>query len=459
MNPFQSLIFEYLGIMRKMGRYKFSSDSLANFITFYKFAYCHINLVSISMGLFDLFKKDRGYEIHSLEFCEVGKDGKRDTRPSNKHYTDSRYIMPVVKMTSRIDRTVKIKVRITEPSGKTHTYDFDAPLKPVENMSAQFPWWGSEKRDHFTAVGTWRFDILDEKDSVVISAPLEIAPLEDIWESNGWIYIVSHFEFRNVNGKGEVIDDWNTRNFLNPKYIQMRCRYTSYSDVARKITYRVEIRNERTGTIKKFDHTVTLKPLGGVQLLQICGWGAESGTSYAFGTYTYTLYYKNREMGRGRFEVMKSPKERGWIEPLALVLHFYNTDEDRDKWVVHDCAMNIADGKIVEQKSFSFKTGAYKRLIAGFQWRSLEKGHPLKLTFKFYMEGNLVYTSVQDAVTNEPDSKDIFQQDFELSSSMRLEGPNGITSPFPAGRYEVKLYLKTEELDEHFVMQRTLDVR
>ena len=91
------------------------------------------------MGLFDLFKKDRGYEIHSLEFCEVGKDGKRDTRPSSKHYTDSRYIMPVVKMTSRIDRTVKIKVRITEPSGKTHTYDFDAPLKPVENMSAQFP--------------------------------------------------------------------------------------------------------------------------------------------------------------------------------------------------------------------------------------------------------------------------------------------------------------------------------
>ena len=181
MNLFQFLIFAYLGIMRKMGRYKFPSDSLANFITFYKFAYCHINLVSISMGLFDLFKKDRGYEIHSLEFCEVGKDGKRDTRPSSKHYTDSRYIMPVVKMTSRIDRTVKIKVRITEPSGKTHTYDFDAPLKPVENMLAQFPWWGSEKRDHFTAVGTWRFDILDEEDHVVISAPLEIAPLEDIW--------------------------------------------------------------------------------------------------------------------------------------------------------------------------------------------------------------------------------------------------------------------------------------
>ena len=30
------------------------------------------------MGLFDIFKKDRGYDIHSLEFCEVGKDGKRE---------------------------------------------------------------------------------------------------------------------------------------------------------------------------------------------------------------------------------------------------------------------------------------------------------------------------------------------------------------------------------------------
>ena len=57
------------------------------------------------------------------------------------------------------------------------------------------------------------------------------------------------------------------------------------------------------------------------------------------------------------------------------------------------------------------------------------------------------------------DFRNIFQQEFEVSSSMRLEGPNGITSPFPAGRYEVELYLKTEELGEHFVMRRTLDVR
>ena len=324
-------------------------------------------------------------------------------------------------------------------------------------MSAQFPWWGSEKRDHFTSVGTWRFDILDEEDHVVISAPLEIAPLEDIWESMGWIHIVSNFEFRNINGNGEVIDDWNTGNFVEPKYMQMRCRCTCYSDVVRKVTYRVEIKNERTGKIKSFDHTVTLTPRDGSQWLQRCGRGSDSGTSYAPGTHTYTLYYKSREMGRGRFEVVKSPKQRGWIEPLALVLHFCNTDEDRNKWVVYDCVMNIAEGQIVEQKSF--KANTYKMLLAGFQWRSLEKGHSLKLIFKFYMEGNLVYTSVQDAVTNEPDSKDIFQQNFEVSSSMRLEGPNGVTSPFPAGRYEVELYLKTEELDEHFVMRRTLDVR
>ena len=70
------------------------------------------------MGLFDLFKKDRGYEIHSLEFCEVGKDGKRNTRPSSKLYTDSRYIMPVVKMSSRIDRTVKIKYALPNQAEK-----------------------------------------------------------------------------------------------------------------------------------------------------------------------------------------------------------------------------------------------------------------------------------------------------------------------------------------------------
>ena len=238
-------------------------------------------------------------------------------------------------------------------------------------MSAQFPWWGSEKRDHFTAVGTWRFDILDEEDHVVISAPLEIVPLEDIWESMGWIHIVSNLEFRNINGKGEVIDDWNTGNFVEPKYMQMRCRCTCYSDVVRKVTYHVEIKNERTGKIKAFDHTVYSIPEMD-----------PNGCKYVAGApipvllmppalIPHTLYYKNREMGRGRFEVVKSPKQRGWIEPLALVLHFYNTDEEVQQWVTYDCALHIYEGKINEQKSF--KANTYKRLLAGFQWRSLEK--------------------------------------------------------------------------------------
>ena len=46
------------------------------------------------MGLFDIFKKDRGYDIHSLEFCEVGKDGKKETRPGLRLYDDARYVMP-----------------------------------------------------------------------------------------------------------------------------------------------------------------------------------------------------------------------------------------------------------------------------------------------------------------------------------------------------------------------------
>ena len=65
------------------------------------------------MGLFDIFKKDRGYDIHSLEFCEVGEEGKKETLPGLRLYDNARYVMPVVRMTSRVDRTVKMTVRIT----------------------------------------------------------------------------------------------------------------------------------------------------------------------------------------------------------------------------------------------------------------------------------------------------------------------------------------------------------
>ena len=411
------------------------------------------------MGLFDIFKKDRGYDIHSLEFCEVGKDGKRETLPSLKHYTDSRYIMPVVKMTSRIDRTVKMKVRITEPNSKVHVYDFDAPLTPAENISAQLPWWGSEKRDYFTTVGTWQFDVLDEDDQVVISAPLEIASLDSLWEEKGWIHVTTHLEFRNIDYSGNAIDDWGTKSFVEPQYIQMRCGYTCYSKVERKVSYHVEIVHEQTGRTKSFDYTATLDPRGG--WLQMCGWGSQSGTSYSPGSYIYTLSYKGKRLASGRFEVAKSPRQQGWIEPEALVLYFYNTDDELKLWVAYDCGMNLdlAKGELIKQQTF--KANAYKKAVAGFQWRSLEKGHRLKLTFKFYMDGRLVYSNSSHVVTHDPDltKQDIFEQDFEVSGSMRLEDSNGELHTFPAGRYQVEVYLETEELAEHFLMRRILDVR
>ena len=396
------------------------------------------------MGLFDFFKKDRGYDIHSLEFCEVGKDGKRETLPSLKLYTDSRYIMPVVKMTSRIDRTVKMKVRITEPNSKVHVYDFDAPLTPAENISAQLPWWGSEKRDYFTTVGTWQFDVLDEDDQVVISAPLEIASLDSLWEEKGWIQLVSGFEFCNTHNDYTIIDHWGTREFMEPEYIGMRCKYMSFSKVEREVTYDVRIENLATGKVKAFSHTVTLKPQGG--WLQMCGWGSQSGTSYSPGSYIYTLSYKGKRLASGRFEVAKSPRQQGWIEPEALVLYFYNTDDELRKWQLQS-ASTIVVGKPVEQQSF--KGDSYTSLIAGFQWKSLEGNHPLKLTFKFYYNGNLLYTWVSNGETIGRSLQKIMYSGVIYRTS---------SSTFPAGRYKVELYLETDELHEHFVMERTIDV-
>ena len=337
-------------------------------------------------------------------------------------------------------------------------YDFDAPLTPAENISAQLPWWGSEKRDYFTTVGTWQFDVLDEDDQVVISAPLEIASLDDIWEGTGWIHVTTHLEFRNIDYSGNAIDDWGTKSFVEPQYIQMRCGYTCYSKVERKVAYHVEIEHEQTGRTKSFDYTATLDPRGG--WLQMCGWGSQSGTSYSPGSYIYTLSYKGKRLASGRFEVAKSPRQQGWIEPEALVLYFYNTDDELKLWVAYDCGMNLdlAKGELIKQQTF--KANAYKKAVAGFQWRSLEKGHRLKLTFKFYMDGRLVYSNSSHVVTHDPDltKQDIFEQDFEVSGSMRLEDSNGELHPFPAGRYQVKVYLETRELAEHLVMQQTIDL-
>ena len=198
------------------------------------------------MGLFDFFKKDRGYDIHSLEFCEVGKDGKKETRPGLRLYDDARYVMPVVRMTSRVERTVQMTVRITNPEGVVRTYTLDAPLRPFENQEAHLSWWGSESRTAFSKTGTWRFEVLDENDEVVIEAPLEIAPEDEIWEGTGWIHVTTHLEFRNIDYSGNAIDDWGTKSFVEPQYIQMRCGYTCYSKVERKVTYHVEIEHEQS---------------------------------------------------------------------------------------------------------------------------------------------------------------------------------------------------------------------
>ena len=395
------------------------------------------------MGLFDIFKKDRGYDIHSLEFCEVGKDGKRETRPSLKHYTDSRYIMPVVKMTSRIDRAVKIKVRITEPGGKVHMYDFDAPLKPRENMSAYFPWWGSEKRDRFTTVGTWQFDVLDEDDQVVIGAPLEIVPVEDIWEGMGWIHVTSHLEFRNIDYHNNAIDDWGTKSFVEPQYIQMRCGYTCYSKVEREITYDVRIENLATGKTKEFNHTVKLDPRGG--WLQMCGWGNNKGTSYAPGKYVYRLYYRGTILGSGNFEVVKSPRQRGWIEPVSLVLYCCNTEDEISSWK-YDYARTLFSGKHIEQQSFK---GSYNILVAGFQYRSLESGHSFKLKYKFYVDGNLWATQVREHTTGQEDWLFI-----AFSSGVAAVGG----APLNSGRYLVEVYLETDDFEECCVSLRAISI-
>ena len=226
----------------------------------------------------------------------------------------------------------------------------------------------------------------------------------------------------------------------------MRCGYTCYSKVERKVSYHVGIVHEQTGRTKSFDYTATLDPRDGTHWLQMCGWGSQSGTSYSPGSYIYTLSYKGKRLASGRFEVAKSPRQQGWIEPEALILYFYNTDDELRKWQLQS-ASTIVVGKPVEQQSF--KGDSYTSLIAGFQWKSLEGNHPLKLTFKFYYNGNLLYTWVSNGETIGRSLQKIMYSGVIYRTS---------SSTFPAGCYQVKVYLETQELAEHFVMERTIDV-
>ncbi len=396
------------------------------------------------MGLLDFMKRDRGYDIHSLEFCEVGKDGKKDTRPGVRLYDNSRYVMPVVRMTSRIDRTVTMKVRITAPDGKVHSYDFDAPLSRCENQSAYLPWWGSEDRTAFTQTGIWQFEVLDEKDEVVIGAPLEIVSLDILWEEMGWIHVQSGFEFSNTHQDYTIIDEWGTKEFMEPEYIAMRCKYMSLSKVEREITYDVRIENLATGKTKAFSHKVKLDPRGG--WLQMCGWGNNKGTSYAPGKYVYRLYYRGTILGSGNFEVVKSPRQRGWIEPLSLVLYCCNTENEISSWAYGYCAQILVSGKLIEQQSFK---GSYNILVAGFQYRSLEFGHPFKLKYKFYVDGNLWATHVKEYTT-------------EQEGLLFIAFSNGLAAaggaPLNSGRYLVEVYLETDDFEECCVSLRAISI-
>ena len=396
------------------------------------------------MGLFDFFKKDRGYDIHSLEFCEVGKDGKRETQPGLQLHDNARYVMPVVRMTSRIDRTVKMTVRITNPEGKVYTYSMDAPLKPCENRQACLAWWGSESRTAFSKTGIWRFEVLDEDNGVIIEAPLEITSLDSLWEEDGWIHIDSRFEFCNTHNDYSIIDDWGTRQFMEPEYIRMRCKYTSLSKVEREVTYDVRIKNLATGKVKEFSHTVTLNPRGG--WLQMCGWGNSKGTSYEVGKHVYSLYYRGKQLDFGNFDVVKSPRQRGWIEPLSLDFFFGNTEEEYQSWLYDKAVRILYLGKPLEQQPFK---GSYKYLVVRFLYRSLDSGHPIKFKYEFYLDGVLSYTCADDESSKTGPSGSCTLQ----YSSTVVSGEEG--KPLLSGRYQVKLYLKTEELAEHFIMQHT----
>ena len=412
------------------------------------------------MGLFDFFKRDRGYKVHALNFCEVGKDGKRDSRPENRLYNNARYVMPVARITSRIERTVTMTVRMTAPDGKVNSYDFEAPLQICENRLANLPAWGSEEGTAFKTVGWWEYELLDKKGELIISSRLHIVPVEELWDEQGWIRIESDFQFRNNDSEQTVIDDWGTGSFVSPRYMAMRCRYSSLSDVEREITYDVEIRNEQTGKTSRFDHTVTLDPAGG--WLQMCGWGNSKGTSYETGKYVYTLYYRGKQLEFANFDVTQSPCRRGWIEPVALIFYFFNTDQEMRDWILYDCDQKLLADKNAVFEQLPFRANAYKRAIAVFQWRSLEEGHSLKLTFRFYKDGQFVYSSSLVTETNDPNGpydESLVDLDFDISGEMSFEGPDGELQRIEAGRYQVKLYLETEELAEHFVMQQTIDLR
>lgn len=177
----------------------------------------------------------------------------------------------------------------------------------------------------------------------------------------------------------------------------------------------------------------------------MCGWGNNKGTSYAPGKYVYRLYYRGTILGSGNFEVVKSPRQRGWIEPVSLVLYCCNTEDEISSWK-YDYARTLVSGKLFEQQSFK---GSYNILVAGFQYRSLESGHSFKLKYKFYVDGNLCSTQVREHTTGQEGRLCI-----AFSSGVAAVGG----APLNSGRYLVEVYLETDDFEECCVILRAISI-
>ena len=86
-------------------------------------------------------------------------------------------------------------------------------------------------------------------------------------------------------------------------------------------------------------------------------------------------------------------------------------------------------------------------------------GSSLETDLPFYLDGNLIYSCSRDRETEPFDPQSLFYKDFEISGTFWYERSDGSVDTFRAGRYQVNLYLETDELHEHLVMQRTLELR
>lgn len=396
------------------------------------------------MGIFDFLHKKtpeeiRGYKIHSLQFCEVGKNGKRETAPGKRFFTDSRYIMPLARMTVLREGTVTIKVRIIDPSLRTHTYDFEAPLTcNIQDRECQFPWWGSEEKDKFNKTGRWTWEIYDSDDNLIIRESLTISTLDDLWEEQGWIHVTSRLEFADSNSDGKLLTPWGYGPFVQPHFIMMRLAYEPWCKETKTAEFDAIITNLQNNERKVIKNKLTIRPQRGY--LIFCGFGSDSGKAYPAGKYSYEVEYKGKRIAQSTFTVDRSPADKGWIEPHRLVIYAFNTEDEMQKWIVYDVGMTIAQGGSIEQPAVR-RGVPYHRMVAGLQWKSLDGPHNILLTFRYFIDGQKLADFQSNATVYDPDDPEtdvnLFKQNFEVSHAIRDD--NG--HPLPPGRYTVKVYV------------------